>query len=111
MASGGSVAETVDKFWSSCQYNLDTAYALLDNVLQYLPCSGEIKDAVDLELEVDEKFALDFQTVGFRDQYFVFHRNPVLPGRILILILLVLSFVSIILFVLATPRARLDWTR
>ena len=72
MASGASVAETVDKLWSACPYNLDTAYALLDNVLQFLPCSGEIKDAVDLELEVDEKFALDFQTVGFRDQYFVF---------------------------------------
>jgi hypothetical protein len=74
-ASGASVAETVDEFWSSFRYNLD---ALLDVVLQFLPCSGVIKDAVDLELEVDEKFALDFQTVRFATDLLIFRRRSIL---------------------------------
>ena len=62
--SGGSVTEAVEQFCGSFQSNLDNAYALFDNVLQYLPCTGRIKDAVELELDVDEKFSLDFQTVS-----------------------------------------------
>ncbi|KAL3805969.1 hypothetical protein ACHAW5_002505 [Stephanodiscus triporus] len=82
MASGASVSDTVDKFCPSFQYDLDSAYAFLDNVLQFLPCSlpcsGGIRDAVDLELEADEKFALDFQTeimkTGVR---LIYHESPI----------------------------------
>ncbi len=109
-ASGASVSEAVDQFCGSFQSNLDSAYALFDNVLQYLPCTGRIKDAVELELDMDEKFSVDFQTVSyFSDQpllsVFRLEMHPALLGQTLVVPLLnLLVFVLLVLSTLMHSR-------